>query len=252
MYPDLFTIPVIDYTISSFGVMMALGFLAAYWLTAKRMAELDLDPELAATILIYCMIGGVLGSKLYYTIDVGLRTGAPWSDLFFARAGITWYGGLMGGILAGFIGSKMNGVTFKTVLDCGAAGTALGQSLGRVGCFLVGDDYGQPTDAWYGIAFPNGAPPILDTVHATQLYEVAWLVPVAGLLWMRRSRSPFLFGEYMALNGLGRIAIEHLRVNPEMALGLTQPQWIGISLMVSGMGFWFYYWRRSVESTGAS
>jgi phosphatidylglycerol:prolipoprotein diacylglycerol transferase len=116
--------------------------------------------------------------------------------------------------------------------------------MGRVGCFLVGDDYGKVTDVPWGVAFPQGMPPTNDLVHPTQLYEMAWLLPVAGLLWSRRWRSPFLFGEYAALNGLGRLVIENWRVNPKLALGMTEPQWIGIGLIVFGVGGWFYYRRQ--------
>ena len=78
-------------------------------------------------------------------------------------------------------------------------------------------------------------------MHPTQLYEVAWLIPIALILYSRRNRSPFLFGEYMLANGLGRLFIEGLRRNPKVALGLTEPQWIGVGLIVSGIACWFYY-----------
>ena len=117
----------------------------------------------------------------------------------------------------------------------------MGQALGRIGCLLVGDDYGRKTDLPWGLTFPQGSPPTLDTVHPTQLYEFFWLLLVGALLWRRRRASPFLFGEYLALNGLGRFFVEMLRVNPKVALGLTEPQWIGIGLMVLGGFGWLYF-----------
>jgi phosphatidylglycerol:prolipoprotein diacylglycerol transferase len=146
--------------------------------------------------------------------------------------------------IAGAIGCRRNGVPVKTFADCTAVAGAVGQSIGRIGCFLVGDDYGKVTDVPWGLSFPNGIQPILTPVHPTQLYEIAWLLPVAGLLWLRRRRSPFLFGEYIALNGLGRIVIENWRVN-EPLLGFTEPQWIGGLLVVLGASGWFYYARAS-------
>jgi phosphatidylglycerol:prolipoprotein diacylglycerol transferase len=241
MYPELFRIPVLDYPISTFGVMLAVAFLSGFWITARRMREEGLDPELASTLLIYAMLGGLVGSKLYYAIDVGIRTGVPFTDLFFARAGITWYGGLAGGTLACWIGARIHRIDFRTLANCSATTLAVGQGLGRIGCFLVGDDYGKPTEVAWGLAFPQGAPPTFEHVHPTQLYEAAWLFPVAGLLWLRRSRSPFVFGEYLALNGLGRIVIEHWRVNPIVALGLTEPQWIGVALVVAGVSSWLFF-----------
>lgn len=244
MYPELFTVPGTQYTISTFGVMMAMGFLVGYWITQKRMVEEGLDPEAAPNILIWIMLGGVGGSKLYFAIDVSIREGYPFFELLFARAGITWYGGLMGGALAGVLACYYYRVNIRGFADSVAPALAVGQALGRVGCFLVGDDYGKVTDVPWAVTFPQGAPPTLDWVHPTQLYEVAWLLPVAAFLWWRRKKSPFLLGEYLALNGAGRIVIEHWRVNEEVALGFTEPQWIGVALILVGTSLWFYYLKQ--------
>ncbi len=244
MYPELYRIPWIDYPISTFGVMMAVGFLVGSWITARRMAEEGLDPDLTWSIMIYIVLGGILGSKLYFAIDNSLRGEGPFFSLLLSRGGITWYGGLIGGVVLGSLGCRRHGVPVKTFADCAAAALAVGQALGRVGCFLVGDDYGRETDLPWGVAFPLGTPPTLAPVHPTQLYEIAWLLPVAGFLWWRRRRSPFLFGEYLALNGLGRLFIENWRVNPALALGLTQPQWIGLALIGVGLGGWLHYRRQ--------
>lgn len=239
MYPIL--AEPFGYPISTFGVMLSIAFLVGTWITAVRLREEGLNGDYATTILLYIMAGGLLGSKLYYATDNSLRSGLPFWSLFFARDGITWYGGLIGGTLVGALGCRIHGVPIKAFMDCVAIAGAVGQALGRVGCFLVGDDYGKPTDVPWGMAFPKGAPPTLEHVHPTQLYEIAWLLPVAALLWVRRHRSPFLFGEYLALNGLGRLVIEHWRINPPLALGLTQPQWIGIALLVIGVCSSMYY-----------
>lgn len=241
MHPKLFTI--FGFDVSTFGVMLAVAFLVGTWVTAMRLREEGYDPELATTLLLYVMVGGILGSKLYFAVDMALRTGAPFLSLLLDRAGITWYGGLIGGTLLGAIGARLHGLPIKTTADCTAIGGALGQALGRVGCFLVGDDYGHATTLPWGVAFPEGQPPTPPgvRVHPTQVYEIAWLLPVALLLWARRRRSPFLFGEYIALNGLGRLVVEHWRVNPPLALGLTQPQWIGLCLIALGTGGWLYY-----------
>jgi phosphatidylglycerol:prolipoprotein diacylglycerol transferase len=307
VYPILFH--VFGFPISSFGVMLAIAFLVGTWLTTRRMSEEGLDPELGSSMLIYVLLGGIGGSKLYFAVDTSLREGLTFSSLwpalllvlgtivlvdrvlitvsrrleegpsaelrsriridlvlstvfaaalyfgfqpiasradsFFsllaAREGITWYGGLIGAVIVGAIGCRRNGIPIVLFANCGAAATAVGQALGRIGCFLVGDDYGRVSDVPWAIAFPQGAPPTLDPVHPTQLYEAAWLSLVAVYLWRRRRASPFLFGEYLALNGAGRFVIEMWRVNPRVAAGLTEPQWIGISLIALGVGGWLYF-----------
>ncbi len=245
MYPILFH--VFGYPISTFGLMMAAGFLVAAWIVGKRLAEFGEDPELSSTILIYAMIGGVMGSKLYFAIDQWALGTMPFQDAFFNRAGITWYGGLIGGTILVVIATKIHDIPTRMISSCVASAAPFGQALGRVGCFLVGDDYGRPSDVPWAVAFPQGAPPTVVPVHPTQLYEVVWLVLVGTILWKRRHKSPFLFGEYLAANGLGRIFIEMLRINPKVALGLTEPQWIGIGLIVIGVGLWFYFRSRPAE-----
>ena len=155
MYPELFTIPGTSYTISTFGVMMAAGFLVGYWITARRMVEEGLDPEPAQNILVWIMLGGIGGSKLYFAIDVSLREGLPFFDLLFDRAGITWYGGLMGGAAAGLLSARHYGVPLHVFSNCVAVGLAIGQALGRVGCFLVGDDYGRVSNVPWAMSFPR-------------------------------------------------------------------------------------------------
>jgi phosphatidylglycerol:prolipoprotein diacylglycerol transferase len=239
MYPILWE--PFGFPISTFGVMMAVGFLVAAWNTGARLREYGLNPELASTLLIYAMVGGVLGSKLYFAIDESMRSGLPFTELLLSRAGITWYGGLIGGTAAVALATWLNGWPPRIISSCVAVAAPLGQAFGRIGCFLVGDDYGRPTELPWGLAFPQGSPPTLETVHPTQLYEAAWLFLVAALLWRRRKTSHFIFGEYLALNGLGRFFIEMLRVNPKVALGLTEPQWIGIGLLLIGCVLWLYF-----------
>jgi phosphatidylglycerol:prolipoprotein diacylglycerol transferase len=250
LYPIVFEL--FGFPVSSFGILMAAGFLVGTWITAARMREEGLDPDLAYTILLYVMLGGVAGSKLYFAVDTWLRGEGRFLSLLLAREGITWYGGLVAGTLVGAVGCRVHEISALRFANCGAVGAAVGQALGRVGCFLVGDDYGRPADVPWAVAFPRGSPPTLDPVHPTQLYEMTWLLAVAGFLWARRGRSPMLFGEYLALNGLGRFVIERWRTNPTFALDLTQPQWIGAALVVLGVTGWLYHLRARAVASEAS
>lgn len=120
------------------------------------------------------------------------------------------------------------------VVAAATPGLAAGQLLGRIGCFLVGDDYGRPTDLPWGVAFPEGLPPTPTPVHPTQLYEAAWLGLVLALLlrWRRRGAPDrLILARYLGLAGGGRFVLEFVRVNREVALGLTVAQWASIALV---------------------
>jgi len=249
MYPVLFQ--VFGFPISSFGVMLALAFLAGTWLTALRMREVGLDPDGATTMLIYAMIGGIGGSKLYYAVDMALRGELSFGSALFSRSGITFYGGLIGAIAAVWVGTRIHRIPTNRFFNCVCLAGAIGQALGRIGCFLVGDDYGRVTDVPWGIAFPEGAPPTLEPVHPTQLYESAWLLAVTGWLWMRRGKSPLLWGEYLVLSGFGRFAIEFLRTNPRVAFGLSEAQLIALALVAVGAVCWLHQARRSPAAVTA-
>lgn len=248
MFPILFE--VFGFPISSFGVMLAVAFLAGTWLTAKRMEEVGLDPEHATTMLIYAMIGGIGGAKLYFAVDVSLREGIPFTQLLLAREGITFYGGLLGGIAAVVIGTRIHGIATGLFFNCVCLAGAIGQAFGRIGCFLVGDDYGRPTELPWGVAFPKGAPPTLDRVHPTQLYEAAWLFALTFFLWRRRNHSPLLWGEYLVFAGLGRFAVEFLRLNPRVVFGLSEAQAIALLLVTVGGASWLWA-RRNPETAAA-
>ncbi len=250
MYPIAFYL--FGFPVSSFALLMAAGFVAACWITDLRMREEQFAPELTYTICVYAMLAGFAGSKLYFAVDTWLREGTPFMSLLFAREGITWYGGLIAGTLASAVGCHLHGISPLRFANCGVIGVAVGQALGRMGCYLVGDDYGRPSNVPWAVAFPQGSPPTLTPVHPTQLYEMAWLVLVSAGLWWRRKRSPFLFGEYLVATGIGRFVIELWRTNPPVALGFTEPQWIGGALVLLGAAGWVYRSQRlnSPEEAG--
>ena len=233
------------FTISSFGVMVALGFIAAALLTASSFEKAGLERELAWNVLTWAIVGGIVGAKLWNVAEA-LARGPETSllKLFANRAGLTWYGGMIGAILLSAVGARRNGVPLKAGFDAAAAGAAIGQAIGRVGCFLVGDDYGKPTDVPWAVAFPEGQPPTLDPVHPTMLYESAWLLLAGAWLWRRRNHSPFLFGEYLIAQGLGRLVIEHWRSNPPLVGPLTNAQVIALFCLLVGVAGWTYFARR--------
>lgn len=140
----------------------------------------------------------------------------PAIDLLLSRGGMSWFGGFAGGVLAGLVVMQRKRLPKVAILAAATPALAVGHAIGRIGCFLVGDDYGRPTDLPWGIAFPDGLPPTTVPVHPTQIYEALALVPLAVLLfrWRRQERADaFVLGAYLLVAGAIRFAIEFLRVN---------------------------------------
>lgn len=269
MYPNLIEIGGV--TITTFGVMMFLSFISAAWLLAKQLERRNMDPEFAWDVLFWVAIGGILGAKGYYLA-------LHWQDLvadpigqIFSRGGLVWYGGLIGGVLAYYWQVRRKGLPLGLAFDSTAPALMFAYAVGRMGCFLVGDDYGLPTDSWVGIAFPQGAPPstagylraagaevpmsIPDsavlTVHPTQLYEVGAALILFAILWKvsaRNLRPGQLFGLYLGLYGLERFAIEFLRAKTDRYLfGLSTSQMASLLLL----GVAVYLWQRRGASAPA-
>lgn len=262
MYPELITLnlPVIgQLTITSFGVMMALAFLAAYQVTRSEFDRMERDPELAADLLLGALVGGIVGAKLYYVfLNWDLTVQDP-LGMLFSRAGLVWYGGLIGGTIGVILMIRRRGERILPLADGLAPALALGYAIGRIGCFLVGDDYGRPTDSWVGIAFPDGAPPstagnlregfgvsvpdsIPDSavleVHPTQLYEVGLSLLIFFALWRIRGTRPVgrVFALWLVLAGLERFAVEFFRAKDDRFIGaLTLAQLFSIGLVALGL-----------------
>lgn len=239
MYPVLFEI--FGFPISTFGVMVALGFLAGGWMAARSFEHAGLPAKAAWDIVTWCVVGGLLGAKLWYVGEQMSRDpSASAFELLFSRGGITWYGGFLGGTILGLTAARINKVPVLAAANAAAPSLAVGQALGRVGCFLVGDDYGRVSDVPWAIAFPQGLPPTVERVHPTMLYETFWLLPVGAFLWWRRGRSPFLFGEYLMLSGVGRLVIEGYRVNPTLVGPFTNAQVVALVCIAIGAGGWLW------------
>ena len=137
------------------------------------------------------------------------------------------------------------------VLAAATPALTIGHAIGRIGCFLVGDDYGRPTSLPWGVAFPQGSPPTSVPVHPTQLYEALALLPVAWLLyqWRRRRRPDvFVLGAYLVLAGTSRFLIEFIRVDVRV-VGVLSVAHLA-SLMAIGAGLGFLWWARRLRVDG--
>jgi phosphatidylglycerol:prolipoprotein diacylglycerol transferase len=248
MYPILFQFGPL--TVYSFGVMMAIAALCAAWVVHAELKRLAYNPELASTIVFAAAVGGLIGARLLFIVEEwqGFLV-SPWRYIF-TGAGFTWYGGFLGGVVAVSWVVRKNKIPWLVGADIAAPALALAYGVGRIGCHVAGDgDWGTITDVPWGVAYTNaivgwadpntGIPyPPGVRVHPTSIYEFLQGVVVFGILWTLRKKG-FVPGTmawlYLILGGLSRFTVEFWRINPTVALGLSEAQCFSIALMLVGI-----------------
>jgi phosphatidylglycerol:prolipoprotein diacylglycerol transferase len=239
MHPELLRIG--NFTISSYGVMAAVAFLVAYWLSSLEFKRRGLDEKLLGNFLIAAMVGGMVGAKLLYIFE-----NVPFSELIrnpipylFSRGGFTYYGGLLGGALLMWIIAYRNKMSFWTLGDAIAPAVIIAYALARVGCFLVGDDYGVPSNLPWAIAFPKGLPPTDARVHPTQIYEIILSLIIFIYLWkIRKKDAPtgWLFCIFLILAGIERFLVEIVRdTTPSPIPHISIAQLMSIVMILIGI-----------------
>jgi prolipoprotein diacylglyceryl transferase len=259
-------------TIPTFGLMVALGMLAAAYLLQadldRRKAQLQSISARTARDEGFLIIGiagfsGLVGARLYHVLESPRAFFAdPWPQLF-SRYGFAWFGGFLGGLIALILLARYLRIPLLQFLDICSPAACVGYAIGRIGCLLSGDgDYGKPTSLPWGMSFPNGLVPTTGpwdseshsgvcskyglpqncAVHPTPLYEFFIWLAIAAFLWHMGSkalRGPKAKGEifcnYLILTGIARFLIEFIRINPRSFLGMTNAQTASIASILFGM-----------------
>jgi phosphatidylglycerol:prolipoprotein diacylglycerol transferase len=240
-------------TITGYGVMMMVAFLMAGWAIQLDLRRRGLSEDFAADVVFAAVIGGIVGAKIWYVLLTG-----DW-DALIRRGGFVWYGGFLGGVAGVLATSRWKRVSARWTMELTAAPLALGYALGRVGCFLVNDDYGIPSTLPWAMKFPEGLPPTtvanlkqmhvafpvdadpfqVVAVHPTQIYETALMLLAFAWLWRLRDHRHgvgWRFGVYLVLAGAERFLIEMVRAKDDRLLGpFSLAQATSVLLVVAGV-----------------
>jgi len=245
-------------TVYSFGVMMATGFYVAATISAREYRRRGGDPEQMWSLVVWVFFAGLVGARL---LSVANAPSAFWRDPLgelLAGSGFVWYGGLIGGMSAAWWIHRRYHMRFVTVLDCTSLGLAIGQAIGRIGCHIAGDgDWGTVSNLPWAVAYDRAIvgwdyPPGV-RVHPTPIYEaLAYTAVFFVLLGLRKRSLPegSLFAVYLVSSSLARFLVEFIRINPPLALGLTESQWIALALLVVGVT-WIVRQRSAILQAGA-
>jgi phosphatidylglycerol:prolipoprotein diacylglycerol transferase len=239
--------------ITGYGLMMMVAFLMGGWLIAIELKRRGLAEDYAADAVAAAVIGGIIGAKLWYV--------AVTQDMhaLFSRGGLVWYGGFIGGTAAVILNGWRLKVPLRWTMQLVAPALPAAYALGRIGCFLVNDDYGRPTDVPWAVKFPHGLPPstaasmeqlfgipvppgtdptTVLAVHPTQIYEAILMLAAFMWIWtLRKGSRPigWVFGLYLVIAGVERFLIEILRAKDDRFLGpFTLAQLTSVILVAVG------------------
>lgn len=264
VYPFILRLGPLELT--GYGLMMMVAFLMAGWAIQLDLRRRGLDEEFAADIVIAGVVGGLVGAKIWYVVLTG-----EW-DALLRRGGFVWYGGFLGATAAILLNGWRRRVPWRFTVDICAAPLALGYALGRVGCFLVNDDYGIPSSLPWAMTFPQGLPPTtvanltamgvtfppgtdplqVVAVHPTQIYETVLMFLAFWWMWRRRDHghaTGWMLGCYLVLGGLERFLIEFLRAKDDRLLGaFTVAQATSVALVGVGAVLLKLWWKPDAVS----
>jgi phosphatidylglycerol:prolipoprotein diacylglycerol transferase len=256
MFPELFKIPGLGIPIATYGVLLAIGFIAALWVIA-RLAERDgLPKDRIYDLGLYILACSLIGSKLLMVITEWNEYRGEWRRIFsfdLWRSGGVYYGGFLIALLVSVILMRKWRLPWRKTSDAFAPGVALGHAIGRLGCFSAGCCWGKPTSSWIGVRFTEKASeltgvPIDSALVPTQLIEAVVNLAIFGfLIWLKKRRAVEgqLIYSYMMIYGIARFTIEFWRDDPRgQVFGLSTSQFISVIMFVLGFVMTVYYWRQ--------
>jgi phosphatidylglycerol:prolipoprotein diacylglycerol transferase len=235
--------PIFDYgpfVVRWYGILISVGIIIGIFLACKECIRHKIDPDHVLTIAIAALPAAFVGARLYYVI---FRWGEyfrfhPEEIIAIWHGGLAIHGGLIGGVLAGYLVVRKYRLNFWKMADILAPSIILGQAIGRWGNFFNQEAYGYPTDLPWAM-YIDGA-----YRHPTFLYEFLWNLLVFGFLIHRRYQPGVKQGEvfisYFVLYSAGRVVIESFRTDSLMLGGLRVAQLISLVLMGVGVAVYFY------------
>lgn len=241
------------FTLYGYGMMIAIGILAAYFTAEYRAKRQKLAYEHVFYLTMWCVVGGFISAKLLFFLTEWKSVLAdPVSYLQNLSDGFVVYGGIIGGILCGYLYCKSRGLAFLKYFDLIMPSIALAQGFGRIGCFLAGCCYGKETDSILSVTFhssdfaPNGVALIPTQIYSSILDFLHFFL----LLYVARNKKKDgqVAACYLIFYSIGRFLLEFLRGDLERgSVGiLSTSQFLSIFVACFGAGLWSFT-QRSIK-----
>ncbi len=243
MFPKICTIG--PFTVYSYGVMFALAVMICSFLIQRDARRRGMNGEALVDLTFWVIVSGIIGARIFYVfLNLEFFSTHPAEIMMVQNGGLAWQGGFFGGALAGYIFLRKKKLPLLKTLDLTAPYIALGESIGRIGCFLNGCCYGK--EAAWGIYFPVHHAHL----HPTQLYATASLLVVFFILKKFQDVSKIpgdVFAVYLVLAGLQRFVNEFFRGDHDVTvMGLSVFQWVSLCIISIGIGLHFVLKKRKV------
>ena len=230
-----------------YGVLMATGMILGTFLAIKEAKRVGISEDDVLNLAMCAIPSGIIGARLYYVIfNWSYYSQNPSQILNFRGGGMAIHGALIGGILAGFIYTKIKKINFFKMADIALIGMPLAQAIGRWGNYINGEAHGGPTSLPWGIMVDGVK------VHPTFLYESIWDFGIFILLWMFRKKKKYegqIAIYYIILYSLGRFFIEGLRTDSLMIGPLRMAQVISLVGVIGGIIAHIYLSKKNNNNT---
>jgi prolipoprotein diacylglyceryl transferase len=234
-------------SLNAYGLMIALGIVAAVWLFGRRLEERNIGTrDDANAIAVWGVIAGVIGARAYHVLTDWHRFEGNWFDVVKVwEGGLGIPGGMLAGVLAGVYVARTRGIPIGPGLNAVAPVLPLGQAIGRWGNYFNQELYGRPTDLPWALEIDNPQPspgvtyPPGTTFHPTFLYESLWNLALVGVILWLDKKFKFAGGQLLAVYvmgyGIGRLWVESLRIDEAAQLGPWRwNQWVALALIAAG------------------
>lgn len=252
MFPKLFEYA--GLVIHTYGFLLAIAFIAGLSVSARAARRENIDPAKVYDLGLYIAISALLGAKALLLItefDYYLQNPKEIFSLATLRSGGVYYGGFILAVIVGLSLTRHKKLPVWKMADLFAPGIALGQSIGRLGCFAAGCCYGKPTTLPWAVMFTNPyshetiGVPLMVHLHPTQIYEALASLIIFLILWRQlkqRQVDGQIFILYLALYSITRFMIEFLRGDEARGFVLSgllsTSQFISLLLILLAIVLW--------------
>ena len=234
----------------AYGLMIALGVVAAVALASRRLEARGGDPNLVSAIAVWALPAGLVGARLYHVITDWHRfDDGDWADAFKVwEGGLGIWGGIALGTLVGAFVARRRGERIAPLLDVVAPALPVAQAVGRWGNWWNQELFGRPTELPWALEIDPEKRPDgygrYETFHPTFLYESLWLLLTAAVVlwverrWPGRLRPGRLFALYVAVYTFGRFWFEGIRIDEASQLwGLRVNEWVSAAVFLVSAAF---------------